>query len=401
VDVRRALVVVAGVVVVGLAVRAWRGKSAPPGASSDAGVARWSAPIAAAHLDDGTLFITGLDGSAIRLRRIARDGTTTEREVISDVAASPDADLKLAASDKGLALTWHGLRHGKLVRELVLLGSDLAPRGESLTVAAASCATRDAFWTSDGTTATSHAWSGANTDVTLPKDRDASLLCGAHQAFAVLEGEDQTELVPLPGRAPITLVRESDFGDDEQRELSEYTVADDVGVVRLGGSGAIAIREWSKSGVGPLHKLRTRIGREDDVVAVDASPRFVAIVYTQDSEGSGTAVHALRVDRATFAESAVVLAEGRAGHEVGPFFTAARGDDVAIAWPERSGGEGKARAPVVALSNVRLSVDAKPALARIEKNASTIVDAGCAPSGCWAVALVDGAPVIVPYSERQ
>jgi hypothetical protein len=400
-DLRRALVVVAGVVVVGLAVRAWRGKPVEPGPASDAAVARWSAPIAASHLEDGTLFVAGLDGSAIVLRRIARDGTTTEREVIADVAASPDADLKLAASEKGIAVTWHGLRHGKLVRELVLLGIDLAPRGEPLTVAAASCATRDAFWTSNGTTATSHPWSGASTDVTLPKDRDASLLCGAHSAFALLEGEDQTEILPLPGRTPITLVRESEFGDDEQRELSEYTVGDDVGVVRLGASGAIAIREWSKGAVGPLHKLTTRIRREDDVVAVDASPRFVAIIYTEDTEGAGTKVHALRVNRTTFTESVVMLAEGRAGHEVGPFFTAARGDDVAIAWPERSGGEGKARAPVVALSHVLLSLHAAPAPARIEKSASTIVDAGCSPSSCWAVALVDGAPVIVPYSERQ
>jgi hypothetical protein len=109
----------------------------------------------------------------------------------------------------------------------------------------------------------------------------------------------------------------------------------------------------------------------------------------------------VRVDRATFAESVVMLSEGRSGHEVGPFFTAARGDEVVIAWPERSGGEGKARAPVVALSHARISFEGKPALSRIEKSASTIVDAGCAPSACWAIALVEGAPVIVPYSERQ
>jgi hypothetical protein len=356
-------------------------------------------PIAASHLEDGTVLIAGLSGTRIRVRRVAPDGTVTEREVLGDVSTSPDADLKLAASEQGLAMTWHGLRGGKLVRELLFLGNDLAPRGEPRAAFAASCATRDAFWTSDGAKATSYAWPGSSTSHALPKERDASLLCGTHRAFAVLESEDQTDLLPLPGSASVTLVRDADFGDDEQREVSEYTVGDDVGVVRVGASGAIALREWRQGGGGPLHKLKMRIGREDDVVAIDASPRFVAIIYTEDSDG--TKVRALRFDRTTFAESVVMLSEGRAGHEVGPFFTSARGDDVAIAWPERAGGEGKARAPVVALAHVRLSLDGKPALARIEKSATTIVDAGCTASRCFAVALVDGAPLIIPYSEGQ
>jgi len=398
----RVLALVAGALIVGGAVRLLRSKPAVPAAEApvEAAAPAWSGPIAATHLDDGTVLVAGVVGSQVHVRKIGAG----DKGVLDGVSASPDAEMKLAAGEGGLALTWRGLRNGKLVRELVRLGPDLAPRGEPTVAPAASCATREAFWGSDGAVATAYAWNGPTTTFPLPKDRDASLLCAAHHAYAMLEAEDRTEILPLEKDAtPTALVRESELGDDEQRELSEYTVGDDVGIVRLGASGAITMREWSKRTAGPLRKLRTAVGHDDDIVAVEASPRFVAIVYTEDDgrDAHCPKVLALRIDRTTLAESVVVLSEGRCGHEVGPFFTSARGDDVAIAWPERSGGEGKARAPVVALAHVRLTPEAKPALGRIERRAETVVDAGCTARGCAAVALVDGAPVVLPYSEGQ
>ena len=42
---------------------------------------------------------------------------------------------------------------------------------------------------------------------------------------------------------PTKLLEEKQFGEDDQAERSEFAVGDDIGVVRLSVSGAIAIRE--------------------------------------------------------------------------------------------------------------------------------------------------------------
>ncbi len=87
--------------------------------------------------------------------------------------------------------------------------------------------------------------------------------------------------------------------------------------MRLAASGAIAMREVKNGIAGPLRKLKTTIPRDDDVVAVDASPRSVVVVFTRDVGEScpgaagitipSTRVKALRIDRTTFDESIVDL----------------------------------------------------------------------------------------------
>ena len=360
-----------------------------------------SAPIAAAHAGNGDVVVAGLDvpAKAIRVQRIdAKDVVVTDQVVLTDVAWSTDSDLKLVAHPKdGVAVTWRGLRGGKLVRQLAVLGPDLAPKGEPIEVSSASCATRDAVWSSDGAHAFARAWSGASTKIDLPKDKDASLLCGATRAFAVLDDDGHTSVLPLGPDAsrPLTVVRESDFGDDEQRELAEYTVGDDVGFVRLGGSGAVAVRDFTGGSLGPLRKLRSAIPKDDDVVAVDASSKLLVVVYTQDASSTcpagdnagATKVTALRVDRTSLEESTVELSPGRCGHEVGPFFTGVLGDDVSVAWAERSGGAGKARAPITALAHATVTTKGAPSPGRIEQPADALVDAGCDGTRCFAVAL--------------
>lgn len=392
-------------------------ESTSPSASSDApgapGASGLSAPIAAAHLANGNVIVAGLDVSAkaIRVQRIdVKDAIVAERVALDDVAWSPDSELKVSVhATQGVAVTWRGLRGGKLVRELVLLGPDLAPSGEPEEVAAASCVTRDALWFSDDAQASSRPWSGASLKIDLPKEKDVSLLCGASHAFAVLGEEDHTSILPLgapfPGpagtRQPLTVVREGDFGDDEQRELAQYTVGDDVGVVRIGGSGAVAVREIVGGVLGPLRKLKATIPKDDDVVAVDASPKVLAIVYTEDASAScppgaagpgdgvvATKVMSLRVDRETLEESTTELAPGRCGHEIGPFFTDLLGDDVAIAWTERSGGAGSARAPITGIAHALVARTGRPAVARTAQPADALVDAGCDGTHCYAAALV-------------
>jgi hypothetical protein len=335
----------------------------------------------------------------------------------------------------GVAITWRGLRGGKLVRQLLVLGPDLAPMGDPTVVAAASCATRDALWYTDGKRVHARPWVGPTTRSELPKDKDAALVCGAHRAFALLDEDDGTSIVILGNdardggagdggtrdggaahAAPTQLLKEAEFGDDDQRERSDYTVGDDVGVVRLGVSGAVTLREVKAGAPGPIHKLKTTIPRDDDVVAVDASPRAVVIVFTEDvgdacpnandAGSTGTAstrVKALRIDRTTFEESIVELSPGMCGREVGPFFTGALGDTVSVAWVERVPVAGKARAPVAGLAHRVVPAAGPPGeLARSDQPADALVDAGCDGARCYAVALArrEGMDAMVPGLAR-
>jgi len=381
-----------------------------PGGSIEGGATGLSAPIAAAHAGNGEVIVAGLDvpAKAVRVQRIDPNGkVVADAMALGDVAWSADSDLKLVAHPtEGVAVTWRGLRGGKLVRELAILGRDLSRKGEPVEVSAASCATRDTVWFSDGATAVARPLTGPSMKLDLPKGKDASLLCGASRAFAILDDDDRTSILAIGrDRGPaITVVRESDFGEDEQRELAQYTVGDDVGFVRLGASGAVAVRELTGGALGPLRKLRSSIPKDDDVVAVDASPKVLAIVYTQDASSAcpagesavATKVTVLRVDRTTLEESTAEISPGRCGQEVGPFFTGVLGDGVSIAWAERSGGAGKARAPITGLSHATVMPSGAPALAHIEQPADALVDAGCDGKTCYAVALVRRETADVP-----
>lgn len=393
------------------------GAAAHDGATEAGGL---SAPIAAARGERGEVVVAGLDvpARAIRVQRIsAHDEVLADRTVLPGVAWSSESEMKLVPAAGGVAMTWRGLRGGKLVRQLLVLGPDLAPKGEPVDIAAASCATHDAVWFTDGKYVHSRPWTGSPTRSDLPKDKDAALVCGATRAFALLDGEEGTSLVVFGagdagagvGRAApasasatstsIALLKESDFGDDEQRERAEFAVGDDVGVVRLATSGSLTLREVRNDAPGPLRKLKTIIPRDDDVVAVDASPRAIVIVFTEDvGEGCGkqggspvsasTRVKALRVDRTTFEESTVELSPGGCGRELGPFITGVLGDAVSVSWVERVPVAGKSRAPIAGLVHRTVS-PAGPlaALARIEQPADALVDAGCDGARCYAVAL--------------
>jgi hypothetical protein len=298
------------------------------------------------------------------------------------------------------------------VRQHVVLGADLAPKAEPADVAAASCATQDGVWSTDGTRAHGRPWSGTAVSTTLPKHEDAALVCGAHRAYALLADEGGTSLVVLGGGSGgdggagdastrTSLLKESDFGEDEQRERAEYTVGDDLGVVRLATSGALAIREMRGGTVGPLRRLTQKIPHDDDVVAVDASASTIVVVYTQDvgdacaktgGSGPSTKVMALRVDRTTGGESVVELSPGMCGREVGPFFTGVVDASVSVAWVERVPVVSKARAPIAGLAHRLVgggpAAAPAPAALRIEQAADALVDAGCDATRCYAVALV-------------
>ncbi|HSO39827.1 MAG TPA: hypothetical protein VLT33_45180 [Labilithrix sp.] len=413
-----------------------------PAASADAGgPGGLSAPIAAARIEAGDVVVAGIDvpAKAIRIQRInPRDEVTVDRTILEGVKWSSESDLRVVPAARGVAVTWRGLRNGKLVRQMLLLGPDLAPQGDVHEVAAASCATRDALWFTDGKRVHGLPWTGSALKSSLPRDRDAALVCGQHRAFALLDEEDGTSVLLLGGGdsdagapsagdagaaadagklavAPgaVSLLKESEFGEDDQRERAEYTVGDDLGVVRLAASGAMALREIKGGVTGPLRRLKTTIGRDDDVVAVDASLRQVVVVYTEDvgeacPGASGvtvpsTRVKALRIDRTTFEESVVELSPGACGKEVGPFFTGALLEAVSVAWVERIPVKGQSKAPVAGLAH-RLVVPtgALAELVRAEQPADALVDGGCDGTRCYAVALArqPGMDAMVPGLAR-
>ncbi len=378
------------------------------------------APIAASHVgEDVVVAALDLSAKAVRVQRFGpKDEVVAEGIAFEDVSWSMDAELRVVAAPEGVGVTWRGLRSGDLVRQLVVLGPDLRRRGEPTDVGAASCATRDALWFSDGARVLARPWNGTESRFELPKDEDGSLLCGQHAAFAMLEKGEATSLLRLGGEggAPVTVMRERDFGEDEQRELAPYTVGDDVGVVRLAMSGALALREVTGGTPGPLRTLTNAIPKDDDIVAVDASARVVVIVYTEDvSELYAptpeqdvdlppdalmvcTKVAALRIDRRTFEESIVELSPGRCGYEVGPFFTGVVGDDVAVSWAERAAAAQTARAPIVGLAHALVSPEDAPRLSRVEQPADALAHAGCDANGCRAAALIrrEGADAMAP-----
>lgn len=374
-----------------------------PALDSRPSAALFSAPIAAAHTTDGDVLLAGLDVSAkaIRLLRIGRaDEIRAQGVVFDDVKWSSDADLKvISAGAGGAAITWRGLRGGKLGRSLVTVGSDLTRKAPPVDVNGPSCATRDAIWFTDGKRAHARAWGGATIDVDLPRDKEASLVCGATRAWAFLDEDDGTAFFPLAaldgGRATtVSLLREADFGDDEQRERSEYTAADDLGVVRLAASGALAFREVKDGAVGPLKRPRSKVPHDDDVVAVDASSKALVVVYTRDASGgcpdgqASMKVSAVRIDRSSGEESTFELSTGTCDREAGPFFTGAVGDGVSVAWVERIPVAGNPKAPIAALAHAFVPASGvAQTVKRIDVAADALVDAGCDAERCYAAAL--------------
>lgn len=395
--------------------------SAPKGKAS-ASAAVFSAPIAAARVD-GTedVVVAGLDvaASAIRVQRIdAKNAVVTDRIALAGARWSSNVDLKLFAIEGGFAVTFHGLVDGKFTRKLVLLDKELVAKGEPSDVSAVACATREAIWFSDGKRVRSRAHSTPESaDVALRGEGEVALVCGAHHAFAVVDEDDGASVVDLSaggGKAhSVALLREKDFGEDDQRERGEFVVGDELGLVRLANSGAVAYRETKGGAAGPLGRAKTVIPRDDDVVAIDASSKAIVVVFTQDVSEScpkdrgvappSTRISALRIDRETREESTVELSAGVCGREVGPFFTGSLGEGISVAWVERASVVGTPRAPIASLAHafVPPAGAVRPA-ARIDQPADALVDAGCDGKRCYAAALArnDGADAMVPGFAR-
>lgn len=373
--------------------------AAAPAIASPGGL---SAPIAASHVGEGHVVVAGLDvpARAIRVQKLRGAGdVVAERTILDELKWTSDAELRMSAAGGGVVVTWRGLRNGKAVQQMVLLGKDLAPKGSPVDVTATSCATRDMVWfavgrvvkgirlgSSDGGTVTGY--SG-----TLPIEHETSITCGASAAFALLESEEMTSAVALgAAETAVPLLKESELGEESQ-ERADWVEGDTLGIVRLDTRGGLSMRELRAGTTTQLRRLEKRIPQDDDIVAVDASPRAVAIVYSSDasdacSAGSpSTKISAIRVDRNGRGESVHELSPGECGREVGPFFTSAFGDDVVVAWVERGSTEAKTKPPITGLGYARIAAGGKGAKGRVSQRADALVDAGCDKTRCYAVAL--------------
>jgi hypothetical protein len=369
--------------------------------------AAFSAPIAATMAGHEQV-VAGLVASdqRIRVRGMRGRDTLWCTDVLQGAAWAPDVDLRLLPGPAGVAVVWGGPAASG-ARTLVVLGLRGDVVGEPISIGAAVCASADGVaWVdprrSGPVRIRARAWGGAEVrdGGSLPADRDAALVCGDHAVFVLGDGDDDLtvsafvpgEGVMSPGRVAM---RDADFGDDDEREHDAYTLGDTLGLVRVAASGAIAMREVPRSGSPTAWRtLKQRLSPDDDVVAVDGDATTTLVLFTHDVEdacpgpgSSAEAIRALRIDRASGAESLVDLAPPSCDVSPGPFWIAqVRGGQVA-AWVERSGKVAPNAPPIRRLAARTVRPDGV-LVAGADLDADALVDGGCDDAGCFAAALV-------------
>ncbi len=369
----------------------------------------FSAPLAAARLAHGNA-VAGLvaaDG-AVRVLRVAEEGSVEwSADAFRDAVWGADADLRVFPAADGAAVVWRGPRDGSMGRSLLVLGADGAPKDQApIEVGPSFCGTADGLaWIEPhagaATRVRSRRWSEATVgDVAgLAPDRDVSLVCGEHAVLILGDGEDDltlTSFVPgdVSAQPPVVAIRESDFGDDDEREHDAYSFGDDLGLVWIGGSGTLLLREVPRGGTPTRwHRLKHAIGDEDDVVAVDGDAAFTYVVYIHETDeacpdlvSSPTSVRAIVADRAAGTDARFELAPPTCDRSAGPFWIAPAPGGAAIAWVERV-AEVDTHAPPITGVALRTIRDGAVQASRIDLAADAVVDAGCDSRACFLAAL--------------
>jgi hypothetical protein len=392
-------------------------------ATGPASQADFSAPIAAARLAHGDA-VAGLVANAgvLRAMSLTDQGTTWVSDALSPVAWSPDAELRLQRAGDGLVLLWRGMFQGKNGRTVVFLGPDGKPRGEPFAVGAAFCATDDgASWVverPDGSSrVASRRWTeaAAHDVLVVSSEHDPpSLVCADHTVIVLGDSDDDLTAASFgPGDAAtqssVVVLRDADFGDDEEREHDAYSIGDDLGLVRIGASGSVALRERPRAAAPtPWRRVKRRIPADDDVVAVDGNAAATLIVTTHDAEaacpgvGSTAAgVRAIRVDRKTGDDSLLELAPADCAVTPGPFWIADSPQGQVVSWVERR-ARASADAPPISSLAYRVIRSDGVRSDKIEQPSDALVDGGCDSAGCSVAALVrsPGADAMQPSAIR-
>lgn len=384
--------------------------SGPVDARSEA---RFSAPIAAAHLASGSVVAAALVASSKSIAVVsfgpagAIDWTV---DALVGVAWSSEVELRVLPAGDGVAVVWRGAVDGKFARYLVVVGPRGDVKGRAVEVGSALCATLDGLaWIDrapgEPARVKMRGWGDgdAREILQLPAEPAPTLVCSDHRVHALVAGDDELSVTSVSvvgstdggSPAPIIISRDKDFPDDDDSDNQPFTVKDALGLVRVGESGALSMRELDDGALSPWRKLKHRLSTEDDVVAaVDGDASSLIIVYTHDQSelckspgATGKSLHALRIDRKSGDETRTLLAPADCGKEIGPFFIGAPERGFEVAWVERGKKSDTNSAPIRALLHRAIAVDAG-APSRVEQAADALVDAGCDASACWAVALV-------------
>ena len=373
----------------------------------------FSAPIAASRAHH-QLVVAGLVAAegVVRVMGLTAGQPAWSVDALHGVAWVADAELRLQPAADGVALVWRGILGGKAGATLVVLGPHGEPRGEPVPVGAGSCTTAEGVaWLDPHGSGPVHVrsrpWSesAARDVLTLPSDREPTLLCGEHDAFVLAEGDDDltaTAFSPAEGvaRPTVVAIRARDFGDDDEREHEGFTVRDDLHIVRVGGAGGISLREVAHGHASPWRRLKRSLSEDDDVVAVDGDDASTVIVFTREaadacpgvvpgSESGAQTVRAVRVDRKTGEEVTVSLASADCDGSPGSFWVAGAPGAPVVAWSRRRSRPVPNAAPIDGLAYRVLQPD-RPREGRLPVDADALVDAGCDDTGCFVAALVRG-----------
>jgi hypothetical protein len=367
--------------------------------------ARFSAPIGAARLPGGAVAVAGLvvERKSIGLLRMKLDGAVELGvQAIRDVAWTADAELKVFAVGDGVAVVWRGAHASKSSRWLAFVDKDGTVKGDPLEIGASPCATTNAVaWFERRTDAEAHirgrVWGEANAKQLgiVPKGREPSLACADKRVFAFGDGERDVLLLAAPFDAPptaMTLVEDQDFGEDETRGHEAFTAGDDLTVLRVGDSGALAMRDVRGTSAEAWTKIKHKVGSDDDIVAVDGDANAATIVYTRGEsskcrgEDDASSLHALRIDRKTKKETVTRIAAFECGKHRGPYWIAPLRGGHAVAWADREKKRDATSPPISGLGFRVL--DGEGAASHAAQPADALVDAGCDATACHAVALV-------------
>ncbi len=380
--------------------------SAASSPSASLSPARFSRPIAAVEVPPGVTFVAGLvvPRGAIAVTLLGPDGATRwTREVIPGVTWSANATLSVLRSREGAVVVWRGL-HGKEETTLAAaVDVDGKVQGELFAVGAAPCATDvDLAWVDHGPKGT---WQvkargpgagGPTVALTLPEDREPVLYCGPHSVFGLGDGDDDVTLTTFRAgarSATMRVIDDADFRGDEERSHELYSVADALGIVRVGQGGTVAVREVTADHRSPWRRMGRKLTEGDDVTLVDADSHVATLAFTRDTSAAGdvtgtSSVQALAWDRAGTREASYELAAPDPSRVRGPFWSGAVTGGVVIAWAERPSRGRPGDAPIMGLTYRVVALDALGESHHVDRRADELVDAGCDDVHCYAVALV-------------
>jgi hypothetical protein len=373
-----------------------------PVAPGSSGQATFSQPIAAARVKSGIVVVAGLVTSraAIAVTAIGDDGATRWTvDALTGISGGPNVELHVFPAADGAAVVYRGRREERPVTQAVLVDASGRVSGPAFDAGPAACATDDRLaWLerpSGGTIRVLGVPWGRSTPeelAAIPSERDPSLVCGTKTVFALGDGEQDTTVAtspPGPSRAKIVM-RDRDFSDEE-REHDAFVVGDTLGLVRVGHSGSVSVRDVGAE-VSPWRRLGVRLTETDDVVAVDGDSDATTVIFTRDDaepcDGPGApSVHALRLPSKAPSEQSFDVAPAVCDRELGPFWTGTVGAGFVVAWVERVSVRRQGEAPIVGLAYRTITSAGLGELRHLRRTSDEMVDAGCDKDRCYAAAL--------------